>query len=564
MTALGTISGGTIADSGDIIVSAAFRAAMMDESQPRTYLVEMSVASEIASVIEPETIAGTTLADGAVCGGADNGSGGVAIVYFSDTGHITFPTDDDPNREYEGRAAVPLVIERSVSLTPETRADGSQTGSSTFEDGDGAVGKYVAGSAVDGRNIRVLAGPKGGAYNDFSVIFNGQGVGWIAEEDRVRLEIRDNAYILDSVLQSELYAGTGSEEGDSTLTGIPKPLVFGKCLNITPILIDAANLIYQVHDGAVEAISAVYDRGAALSLNADRANYAALAAGVPGGGNFDTCIAEGYIKLGGSPDGQITADVEGDKTGGDYAENTAEIVRRMMSRAGVTSTYLAEDTFTTLAEDISAVAGLFFDRAVTTRDAINTSLSGIGASWWVGRDGRIRVGRLSPPKIINQVVRLTVDEIIDIRQVAMPSSVWPPNWRRRVGYQKAWTVQPTDIAAAVSDARKHFLATEWRVQTSADATVKTLHPLATDPDPVPSYLDDSTDAADLAAFLLGLFSPERRYFAVTIKSSGHLVDIFDSLLVIHPRFGLANGKAFRCVGIREDCERTEVTLFLWG
>lgn len=42
------------------------------------------------------------------------------------------------------------------------------------------------------------------------------------------------------------------------------PLCFGQVSNITPVLIDAQILEYQVHDGPIDAITAVYDRGVAL------------------------------------------------------------------------------------------------------------------------------------------------------------------------------------------------------------------------------------------------------------------------------------------------------------
>jgi hypothetical protein len=136
----------------------------------------------------------------------------------------------------------------------------------------------------------------------------------------VRLSIQTLAAKLQGRLQALTYAGSGGENGTADMTGRTRPLVFGHCLNVTAQIVDPANLIYQLHSGAIEAISAVYDQGVEVPFDDsggphDYPTYAELEAAVVPIGFYSSCIAQGYFKLGSVPLGAVTADVKGDKTG---------------------------------------------------------------------------------------------------------------------------------------------------------------------------------------------------------------------------------------------------------
>jgi hypothetical protein len=140
----------------------------------------------------------------------------------------------------------------------------------------------------------------------------------------LRISIRDNAFKLDVPASLNVYGGTGSADGTADMAGKRKPLAFGVVNNITPAQVNPANLTYQVHDGAVNAIPAVYDSGYALSgPDADYASYAALAAATITNGHYATAKAVGLFRLGSAPNGLITCDVQGDSGGsGGYITTT--------------------------------------------------------------------------------------------------------------------------------------------------------------------------------------------------------------------------------------------------
>ena len=79
---------------------------------------------------------------------------------------------------------------------------------------------------------------------------------WLVTPTTVQVALRDASYYLERQVPRNLYGGTGGLDGEVGLAGQAKPLVFGGptdavIKNMTPVLVDPANLIYQVNDGPV-------------------------------------------------------------------------------------------------------------------------------------------------------------------------------------------------------------------------------------------------------------------------------------------------------------------------
>lgn len=531
-----------------------------DEGQ---YLVEISAYKGG----EPRSGGLWTLTEGPLAS-VPGGQGvdiGLVTFRYGDKHWVGDPDDaDQPNMYYEGRARVPLVMERIMPVLPESaRRVQRQFGLVEIANGDGALDAIVQSYAVNGRQVRVLFGPIGGAYSDFGVIADVLGTGWTGQEQTVQLGIRDQSFSLDLPLQTNLYAGTGGAEGTSESEGKPKPLAFGRIRNATPILIDPTNLIYQIHDGEIFAVDDVFDRGAALTDSlTDVSGYTNLVAQSVAAGNFATALDVGMFKLGSSPDGLITCDVRGDATP-DY-QNTLDTIalRILKDRVGLSATLINESTFAGVAA-IAGELGIYIshNEAPTAAQVMDALIGAVGGWWGAARDGRIRAGRLVDPA--NRAINLYLDEF-DILALE-PEDVDIPRWRQKVAYQHNWTRQRgEDLAASVTDARRQFLTEEDRAVSASDTSVKVRHVLASDPPALQSLYESSSDADTLAAYLLGLHSPDRRIFRVTIKRRGYLVDFGSIVQIKYGRFGLSSGVKFSVIGIREDAERDETILRVWG
>ena len=74
---------------------------------------------------------------------------------------------------------------------------------------------------------------------------------------------------------TNLYGGTnvlpnGADGVTTDLKGSRKPRLFGTVLNIVPVCVNTVLLIYQVNDGPVHSIDAVYSRGAPVTAGTSR------------------------------------------------------------------------------------------------------------------------------------------------------------------------------------------------------------------------------------------------------------------------------------------------------
>jgi hypothetical protein len=123
------------------------------------------------------------------------------------------------------------------------------------------------------------------------------------------------------------------------MAGRTVPTCLGRCFNITPQQVDPVFLTYQVHDSSVNAITSVYDAGIVVPgeigsppVAQDYASYPLLVAASITPGTHATCLAAGYFRLGTSPVGTVTADVDGDNTGADWAATHGTVMRRVLTK----------------------------------------------------------------------------------------------------------------------------------------------------------------------------------------------------------------------------------------
>ena len=144
---------------------------------------------------------------------------------------------------------------------------------------------------------------------------------------------------------------------------------------------DDGNLIYQVHNGEVEDILAVRDKGVVLTdSTTDVANFAALVSQSVTAGQYATCLAEGYIKLGQSPAGLITVDLEGSTLGGTYSGSVGDIVNYIAGTIeGLT---VNSASITALNSLTTAVVGYYTGiNDVQVQQILDELCDSIGAFW---------------------------------------------------------------------------------------------------------------------------------------------------------------------------------------
>jgi len=546
-----------------------FARIIMSSHDAAQYLVEIDVFSGGDIRLGARSMLGDMPLGAASIGDvpyAGQGSGNLAKLLYGDFHWIGAPTDaEKPNVAYDGRVSIPLSISRQMPISPEAdRRVQRQFGEIEIANGDGSMDSIVRNNAVDGRRVRILYGPMMGSYTDFGVIADVLGVTWQADEERVRLVVRDRTYSLEKPLQTNLYDGAGGAGGTIEIKGKPKPLMFGRCRNVTPVLIDPTNRIYQVHDGKAKAVDMVYDRGTSITFDAvagDAASYGALVSLSVTAGQFATCLDEGMFKLGDDPAGLVTADCRG-SADPDYIDTFDTIALRLiLSFAGIGEEYVNAGSFASAAT-IGGEMGIYLDinELVSTEAVLNRLAHATGSWWGTGRDGRITAGRLKSPAGESPVFYFRADHIIRLSVISSPI----PRYSQVVGYKKNWTVQRgEDLAGAVLD-RRQELAEPYKASAISDIQIKVRHQEALDPPVLETIYESQTDADALRDEKFNLHKVDRQMFELTCKRLGFLFTLGQIVNVTYPRFGLDSGKNFVVTNITENARGDETILQVWG
>ncbi len=402
--------------------------------------------------------------------------------------------------------------------------------------------------------------------------------GW----SKVSIKVRDRLMELESKkLQPNLFLGNNSlpnglEGVAGDLKGKPKPRTFGKVLNISPPCVNTSRLIFQVNDGAVADIPAVYDRGAGLTKGADYTSQTDMETNAPAAGAYRVWPAGGYFRLGSNPVGQITADV---LQGAAAANRTvAQILYAMATGpGGIPTGDVSSSDVTALDAANSAVVGLYVDAESTVRAAMESICNSIGSWFGFDRLGVLRLKRFEAPSgsPVATLVRInfssaTTASAGDIISIERTGTNNPgrgvPAYRATLEYQPNYTVQPSDLAGAVTQDRRNFLALETRQVSSTDATIQLQHPLA----PVMAFMtriDDATAAQTESDRQLALYKVRRDLLETAVKVDETLAPLFDLGAIISvqiPRFGMGAGKLFSIIGIQFDAANNVANLELWG
>lgn len=218
------------------------------------------------------------------------------LRYATGLGLTTTPSDTPANTFYDGRIRQPSTVSRS--LFSEGRTVGRSKvgfGDLVLLNGDGSLDGLID-YGFDGQTITIKRGTEGAAYSSFVTYL-------VATMDQVEVsgetmvvKIRDKQRDLTQPLQPKKYAGNnvlpaGLEGVEGDLKGKPKPLCFGKVMNVPAVCVNSSKLIYQVHDGALASVEAVYDSGINLGQNLEGWSGNATAVF---GSNVVRAVAVGY------------------------------------------------------------------------------------------------------------------------------------------------------------------------------------------------------------------------------------------------------------------------------
>lgn len=490
------------------------------------------------------------------------------IQRASDWGYASSATDAQGVLDYPPIMLTPPPLDRRLPLVPGNYSAGATWGTVTLDNYQGDLDVLVDGGTIEGRQVIMWLGEKDydrdrGIFtypgkSELSRVFDGTAGVATRGESSIKIPLRDLTLLLEIPWQDNTYAGTGGAEGTSDLEGRFKPRVRGEVKNVTPVLIDPTNLVYQWTDGA-GTLQEVYERGFATFTDAgDYASYSALIGASLSLGEYATAEAVGMFRLATEPDGEITCDAQGDFPSAGYKSLLADIAYYILTEdAGIDPGKLNRSSFTGLASSYAYAGGIYDSggSARQTQEIVAEVLSGLGAKLIPDQNGRLKPYRLEAPGTVSVSTTYTDSKIVKIEEVAPPSEIFPPVWRWRVGYNRNYTVQTSDLSPSITTTRRQFLAEEYDQVQWSDSSVKDDYRNYNDPEVVGTPLSSSTDAQALADHLGSLWGVARRVFRVTLWAPLGTHDIGEELNITYPLGPFRN--TGRCVVIGEEARPSD-------
>jgi hypothetical protein len=516
-----------------------------------------------------------------------NGSAEVTLN-FSSSGYVTGTTNLPPSGVnhtfYEPRIIQPAMIQQECWNNGRIGGS-SRIGFGTIElaNTDGGL-DYLTAYAFDGREITVIVGDvTNGGTPVWTVALTGKMAPPVIGIKTVTLYLRDRILELDKPVCTSVYAGTNSlpnglEGTSDDIRGQRKPRVFGSVFNITPVLVNTSRLIYQVNDGAISSVCDVYDQGAALTKGTDYTDQTDMETNAPTAGNYRVLPAMGLFRINAMPDGELTCDVIQGAAASD--RTAAQLTYDIAIIAGLSSGDISSADVTALDTANSAEMGAYYQDETTCIQAIDEIQNSVGAWWGFDRLGLLRMKQWLVPSG-TPVATFTAAEIEELERVTDSNSV--PTWRMSFEYLKNYTVQNSDLAAAVTIDRRAILGASTAVRIQSLTSVKTSNISAIE-STVPSVISGTlysgikgrivinrntalNSAGTESTRQFNLYKVMRQRYDVTVFIDSTLIstiNLGDVVRLQLNRFSMSSGVDFRIMGIKMDMNTKKCFLNLWS
>lgn len=440
-----------------------------------------------------------------------------------------------------------------------------------------------------GFTSRLLIVDSESPYGYATVVMTGKVEQPSGDRDTVSFRFRSRQVELERLISPETYAGTnsglvGTEGTADDIKGESKIRVFGAPRNVSPDPVNVNDRLYAVNHDKAGVLDGVYSiamrlNGSAWTYAGDDADLVTLQAASITQGNYRTCLAEGLLRLGGSaPDetGGVTVDVVESVT--TATNQAASVIERLLLDAGIDS---GDIDMGTLAIDAPYRVGVVV-KGESYKEIIDKLCASIGG--WYAEDalGVYKIRRLISPNSGSPLPtsvatfkrfdypNVAASDEFEIREieriVSNDEGRGVPAWRITVLYDQLWTVQDKNaLATGLSDSTREYYGREYRSVTVENTSIRAQYPEAVELE-FETYLTEESDALDLANHFVELYGVQRSIYRVksNVVDFYSVADLGDVVTLVHPRYGLQNGKQFVIIGLQYNARTFEVEMELWG
>jgi hypothetical protein len=495
-------------------------------------------------------------------------NGGTPLtLYISSKGYVTLPTDTPANQHY-----APLLVgtmQFTEDMTPGNTPSMSY-GDIELANDNGEIDAWLDYVWVN-RQVNIFFGDMTWARANFIQVFSGVAAD-ISSKSRDRLDIIlcDLSQNLNTTISSVTLGGTTANSTQLI------PLLFGECFNISPLLTDPANLIYQVHNGSIESVIEVRDNGVPVPfvVNLVTGTFQVDATGTHA---VSSSINPGCFQLLSAPVGTVTCSAQGDHpVGGTYASTIATITERLATGFGTTGLM-----FTSAMIDTAGMAafdaanpmrvGVYLTNQATVLDTINALAASIGAYPIISRQGQLNLvqANLPIPSGITPTAVTTTDMYWQTLEVSDRSTTTTSGEQEgqnsglfaaavTIGYCQNWTVQ-TSLQTGIPPGDVVMYGQEYmlvNVQNGA-AAAEYLQPLLVAEQD--TQLLSTSDATNEANRRLNMFDVPRTTYTFDARPYLLLQQLGGYQTLVNDRFGMESGLTGQIINIVTDWLRPAVT-----
>lgn len=461
---------------------------------------------------------------------------GVTPIYLADAPYYTEPGDAPANQNYW-----PVIAQDGVPRLAR-RIQEVWGGRSVPAWGPLVVATPIVGTtdlvtaALRGKDVRVyLTGPRSiiPRASAASVLTGLIGSRSGDIDGAVVLEITDRQAAWEAVeLPSARYNGTETANFPAAEVGRSIPRCLGRCRNITPRLINTATRVYQVNDGAVQAIDVVYDNGVSVAFTANN--------------------AAGTFTLTNPPVGVITADVRGTLDGATWLSSTTQIIDWLARTDGGLGAGNID-----IAGLPNDEIGIYLDEPTSLADVITKLMQGVLG--WLGftRTGNLRARLFDVPVAGGPAFG---------EQLHLSPVTWEEDpdivWSVPLLYMRNWS-RIEQVAASVSLNQAAWLRGDGYEAREENAAIQTTYPDAIASDRIETYFDTLAPAQTVAQRALTLFGTLRRRARTSLPFIDPPIELGDSL-ALEDADMLSGNRVLMAIEERWDGEIPLIEVELWG
>lgn len=483
-------------------------------------------------------------------------------LFFSSKNWIGRPDDPiRPNTAPKRRLKAAFRIRRTTPYFPADESRIQVTiASATIENVDNEFDFLAFQKTGEGYRAPIWHGPLDGSFDKAQRLIQPKVATVETSGEDLTIQFQTESSQFSTLnLQRARYDGSGGINGDPGLKDTLKPLVFGSVFTMDPVLIYAAQLIYQVNSGPVSGIGPILEGGAPLTFYQDFPSFEALAEATVPPGQYATCLLFGCFKLGLSPIHKLTCSVRGDATGGVYRQDAGAILFHVLTTIAGRQTSLFDiSSFSTLSK---AEIGWYNERKeYTIEDFINIILKPENAVLGDRSTGRIGVIKHRP------LADQAASKILTVRpaqlEVRNPSFV--PYASQTVLYGKNWSpYAETDFDAGLPEEDRAPLRDQYRKAKASSGFISAFTGISSVNSTKESWFATAQGAAAQNQANDDVRMYGRSTIGLTIKGlKRSAFDIRDGEVIslVCPKFGFDNGRNVVVVGVDESAKGELVDL----